>query len=534
LDKSKSTSRKSDSSGAVSAAVVIRDAIDAIVVIDAHGTIRDWNPQAEAVFGWRADEILGHAAVDIILPPRLREAYLRALARQLETGESLVGGKTLDLFGQHRDGHEFPLQMTIWRSGASGAAIFVAMVRNASEMRQPPVVLDPQLHAEAAPVESRLDHAQDYQLLFKSHPEPMWVNDVDTLGFLEVNDAALHKYGYSRDEFLAMVLRDICPPEDLASLPEHADLGMALDRPGPSRHLKKDGTRIDVEITSQSIRLGDRSARLVMAQDVTQRRRMARHSELAERLDSIAKLAGGVAHDFNNLLSVIINYAGFVRGAVPVGRGGPQEDIWRSVDDDAHQIERAAARAAALTQQLLAFARRQPAQPEVLNVNDVVRQVAQLLRHTLDENIELVISVVDEPRPVVIDPGRLEQVLINLADNARDAMPDGGTLTLITENFDVDEASLSTMPGLNAGPHLRIAVRDTGSGMTDDVMGKAFEPFFTTKKSGEGTGLGLATVYGSVVQAGGEVYIDSKPEGGTSFFVLLPAHSAVSSEPEPT
>jgi PAS domain S-box-containing protein len=516
----------------VDAAVVIRDAIDAIVVIDAHGTIRDWNLQAEAVFGWRADEILGRAAVDIIVPSRLREAYLRALARQLETGESLVGGKTVDLFGKHRDGHELPLQLTIWRSGASGAAIFVAMVRHASEMRPPVAELDP--HPQPAPVESRLDHAEDYQLLFKSHPAPMWVNDVDTLGFLEVNDAALDKYGYSRDEFLAMVIRDICPPEDLASLPEHADLGMVLDRPGPSRHMKKDGNRIDVEITSQSIRLGDRSARLVMAQDVTQRRRMERHSELAERLDSIAKLAGGVAHDFNNLLSVIINYAGFVRGAVPAGRGGPEEDIWRSVDDDAHQIERAAARAASLTQQLLAFARRPPAQPEVLNVNDVVREVAQLLRHTLDEKIELVISVIDEPRPVLIDPGRLEQVLMNLADNARDAMPDGGTLTLITENFDVDEASLSAMPGLNAGPHLRIAVRDTGSGMTDEVMGKAFEPFFTTKKSGEGTGLGLATVYGSVIQAGGEVYIDSKPQGGTSFFVLLPAHSAVSREPEPT
>jgi PAS domain S-box-containing protein len=651
-----------DSPGALYAAVVIRDAIDAIVVMDARGIIRDWNPGAEAVFGWRWDEIIGRAAVDTIIPLRFREAHRRGLARQFETGQSLVGGKTVDLYGQHRDGHEFPLRLTIWRSGIGSAAIFVGMLRDVPEPRDEVAVLDPQLHHGALLAELLLESAsegtygvdlegrftfanraaermlgltrgeligrdmhalvhhshpdgspyppsdcpirlaiargeavrvedevlwtkdgtplpvqysaspvmsegeivgavvtfadvgrrqvaekdlkkskaslrtmlEDYRVLFKGHPEPMWVYDLDTLGFLDVNDAAIDNYGYSEDEFLAMTIGDIRPEEDVAALRQQGDIRTAVNRSGPWRHLKKDGTGIDVEITSHSIRFADRSARLVMAQDVTDRRRLEQHLERADRLDSIGKLAAGVAHDFNNLLSVIINYAGFVRGAVHVERGGPQHEVWQSIDDDAHQIERAATRATSLTQQLLAFARRQPIQPEVLNVNEAVREVGQLLRRTLVDNIELVTSLVDDPKPVLMDPGRLEQVLMNLSINAADAMPDGGTLTIATEKFDVDEASFSALPGLTAGPHMRITVRDTGTGMAEEVMLHAFEPFFTTKRSGEGTGLGLATVYGIVTQAGGEVHIDSTLLQGSTFSVLFPAYSAATPEPEPT
>jgi PAS domain S-box-containing protein len=653
---------KSDPSSALYAAVIIRDAIDAIVVMDARGVIRDWNPRAEALFGWCRDEIVGQTVVDTIIPSRFREAHRRGLSRQFETGESLVGGKTVDLFGQHRDGHEFPLRLTIWRSGIGRAAIFVGMLRDIPEPPEPVAVLDPQLHEAAQLAELLLESAsegtygvdlagrfafanraaermlgltrdelighdmhalvhhshpdgspyassdcpitlaiergeavqvddevlwtkggeplpveysaspvmlrgeivgavvtfadvgrrqvaekdlktskasirtmfEDYRVLFKGHPEPMWVYDMDTLGFLDVNDAAVDKYGYTKAEFLAMTIGDIRPHEDVAALLEQVDLPATLDRSGPWRHLKKDGTAIDMEITSHSIRFADRSARVVMAQDVTERRRVERHLERAERLDSIGKLAAGVAHDFNNLLSVIINYAGFVRGAVPVESGGPRDEVWRSIDDDVHQIERAADRATALTQQLLAFARKQPIQPEVLNVNDAVREVGQFLRRTLVDDIELVTALVDAPRPVLMDPGKLEQVLMNLSINAADAMPDGGTLTIATEKVDVDEASLSTLPGLTAGPYMRITVRDTGTGMSEEVMLHAFEPFFTSKKSGEGTGLGLATVYGIVTQAGGEVHIDSMLQRGTTFSVLLPAYAAPTLELEAT
>jgi len=197
------------------------------------------------------------------------------------------------------------------------------------------------------------------------------------------------------------------------------------------------------------------------------------------------------------------------------------------------QIERAAARATLLTQQLLTFARKEAIRPEVLSVNDAVREVEQILRRTLVEHIELVTSLADEPRPVLMDEGKLEQVLLNLSINARDAMPGGGTLTIATENFDVDEHAATTPPGISPGRYVRVNVSDTGSGMSDEVKEHAFEPFFTTKRSGEGTGLGLATAYGIVTRAGGEVHIDSQLFVGTTFSVFLPACTdPTTTEPE--
>jgi len=242
----------------------------------------------------------------------------------------------------------------------------------------------------------------------------------------------------------------------------------------------------------------------------------------AQRLESLGQLAGGVAHDFNNLLAVILSYASFVSQEL----ADPSEPGWperlRSARSDVGQITLAAERAASLTRQLLAFARREVARPQVLDLDHVITAVQEMLRRTLGEHVELVTTLAGDLWPVLADPGQLEQVLVNLAVNARDAMPGGGTLTIDTSNITVDADTVAGGSKARLGKNVRMRVSDTGTGMTADLIEHVFEPFFTTKAEGAGTGLGLATVYGILAQAEGHIQIYSEPGTGTTFSITLP------------
>ena len=365
--------------------------------------------------------------------------------------------------------------------------------------------------------------ATKYELLFKAHPEPMWVVDIETLRFLEVNDAAIRHYGYSRDEFLAMNIKDIRPPEDPAAPIGDLLKTTGLDQSGPSRHRMKDGTVIEVEITTDDLTFGDRQARYVMAQDVTQKQKFQLQLHRAQRMESLGQLAGGVAHDFNNLLGVILNFSWFVKANLTAEVEGGNGERLRPALKDIERIERAAESAARLTHQLLAFARVEVVQPRPMNIYSVVTEITPLLRRTLGEHIDLVASPDPELWPVMIDSGQLSQVLTNLAVNSRDAMPKGGKLTIDASNVDVDSAYAAARPGLQPGRYVLLRVSDTGIGMDKNTLEHAFEPFFTTKPRGQGTGLGLATIYGIVTQAGGRIDVYSEPSMGTRVSVLLPA-----------
>lgn len=244
--------------------------------------------------------------------------------------------------------------------------------------------------------------------------------------------------------------------------------------------------------------------------------------EQARRLESLGHLAGGVAHDFNNLLAVIMNCGAFVNEAVTNAAHGVDAAVWEPVRRDVEQIERAAERGARLTRQLLTFARREIVQPRILDLNEVVSGVDALLRRTLGGDIQFETALGDELWHVCVDPGQLEQVMMNLAVNARGAMPGGGTLRIDTGNETVDDEYAAQHPGLVPGRYVRVRVGDTGTGMDAAVLSRAFEPFFTTKAAGEGTGLGLATVYGIINQAGGYVHIYSEVGVGTVVSALLP------------
>jgi signal transduction histidine kinase len=247
----------------------------------------------------------------------------------------------------------------------------------------------------------------------------------------------------------------------------------------------------------------------------------------AQRLESLGQLAGGVAHDFNNLLAVILNYTSLVSEELAAA----SEFDWflrlETAQLDLGRVTLAAERAAILTRQLLAFARQEVVRPKVLDLNRVVSGVEEMLRRTIGEQVELVASLDDDLWPILADPGQLEQVLVNLAVNARDAMPSGGILTIETENVNVDVDTIATGSNARPGRNIRLRVSDTGTGMTADVIEHVFEPFFSTKQAGAGTGLGLATVFGIVGQADGHILIFSEPGLGTTFTITLPVTAEV-------
>jgi two-component system cell cycle sensor histidine kinase/response regulator CckA len=368
------------------------------------------------------------------------------------------------------------------------------------------------------------ESVEEYRLLFDSNPHPMWVFDVQTLDFLAVNDAAIRLYGYSRDEFLAMTIKEIRPDEEVPALLEY--LLTIPDSPSlPAtqvKHRKKDGSLLEVAGISNPIEFHGRRARLVLAHDVTETKRLQAQLLQAQKMEAVGRLAGGVAHDFNNLLGVITGYSGLLLRDLD-----PQHPGSKRV----HQIQRAAERAAGLTRQLLAFSRKQVLQPRILDLNEVVADVERMLRRVIGEDIQLVrLSSAGLDR-IRADPGQLEQVLMNLAVNSRDAMPRGGGLILETANVVLDDAYAREHPEVQPGPFVMLSVRDTGEGMDARTQAHLFEPFFTTKEEGKGTGLGLATVFGIVQQSGGSISIDSQLGRGTTCKIYFPRVDAALSGP---
>jgi two-component system cell cycle sensor histidine kinase/response regulator CckA len=478
-----------------------------------------------------------------------------------------------------------------------------------------------------------------YRLLFENNPHPMLVYDLETLRILDVNEAALDQYGYSRKEFLDLTILDIRPAEDIPALMENvAAVTNGLDHAGEWRHRRKDGTIIDVEINSHTLMYQGSQAEVVLAYDITRRKQVendlreseqkyrsffeedltgdyisspdgrllfcnqaflsifgfksleqaqsvqiqslyrhasdrqkllnllktkkklenyemqlqkidgtpifvmaniigkfdtggvlietkgylydiSRHKKteeqfwLAQKMEAVGRLAGGVAHDFNNLLSVINGYSDLSRHKL-----AENHPLQRNL----YMIYQAGKKAEALTRQLLAFSRRQVMQPRVINLNNLVDDLEKMLKRLIGEDITLSTRKESELGFVKADPTQMEQVLMNLAVNSRDAMPEGGQMIIETRNVTFSEDQVHERVTMSAGEYVLLAVSDTGVGMDSDTQAQIFEPFFTTKEKGKGTGLGLSTVYGIIKQSGGFIWVYSEAGKGTSFKIYLP------------
>jgi PAS domain S-box-containing protein len=557
--------------------------------------------------------------------PALRDGVPTALAELRERGHLIV-----ETLHQRSDGTTFPVEVSSRRLEAGGEAAVVAIVRDISASRQ----------AE-----------ESFRRLFENNPFPTWIFDVETLRFLEVNAAAIALYGWSRSEFLAMTIGDIRPPEELVALEQR----MALLRAQPGaaaggrwRHRRKDGSGLEVEISSYGHLFDGRTARVVtvhdvtararverdlrkltraveqssasvvitdldgnieyvnpkfcaltgysreealgrnprilksgvtpdatyrdmwstlaaggvwqgelcnrrkdgslfweeasisplvdsdgrvthyvaVKEDVTERRRLASELEQAQRLEAIGRLAGGVAHDINNILAVIGGITDLVLDELPA------EAPRRA---DLLEVRAAVERGAGLTSKLLAFGRRRPAELRAVDLGSLVRGVASMLARLLGEQIELALDLPERIGAVRADPTGLEQVLVNLAVNARDAMPDGGRLSIALAERRIEAGGSGATGGSGAlrdialGDFVELTVSDTGSGIPEAIREHLFEPFVTTKGMGRGTGLGLAVVHGVITQASGSIRVESEPGRGTTFRILLPR----SPEPAP-
>ena len=503
-----------------------------------------------------------------------------------------------------------------------------------------------QLRSQVEEQRRSLRIARDRQkLLFSSNLLPMYIHDRATLRFLEVNEAAVRSYGYSRDELLKMTLLDIRPPEDVPEFLEVVKQSYAGNRrPGIRRHRRKDGSLLLVEITAYQYEEEGRSRELVVALDVTERHQMQdalresentlkalvdnapfgmaqsslqddrlttvnpamleilsgySHAEAlqlrtgeqiyadpeerdrlievlrrsgkvkgwetnfkrrngglvpvritglltggkngspevfskyvedltqqsslekqirqVQKLEAVGRLAGGMAHDFNNVLVVIKLSTEMMLGQIT-----PDSPFTRPL----LQISNAADRAAALTKQMLAFGRQQIMQPRIVNLNAVVAETTHMLRRVIGEDIELITHLSPNAENSKLDPDQVTQVLLNLAVNARDAMPDGGTLHITTETVELDEAYAKEHPPVQPGRYVLLAVSDSGTGIDRAILNRIFDPFFTTKEVGKGTGLGLAIVYGIVKQSGGYIWVYSEPGQGTTFKLYFPATTA--------
>ena len=360
-----------------------------------------------------------------------------------------------------------------------------------------------------------IESEEKYRILFESNPHPMWVYDLETLKFLTVNDAAVEHYGYSRDEFLAMTIKDIRPAEDIIPLLDNVSrVTMGIDKAGVWQHRKKDGTVIQTEITSHVVDFGGRRGEIVLANDVTSSLKLEDQLRQAQKMESVGLLAGGVAHDFNNVLTAIIGYGNLLQMKLA------KADPLRSYADN---IMITAQRAAQLTQSLLAFSRKQVIHPIPVELNSIILRVEKLLRRLIREDIELIIRLVPSDTSVMADSVQVEQVLMNLVTNARDAMPHGGTLTIGSSIEELNEDFISVHGYGKPGVYVRFSIADTGAGMDERTRERIFEPFFTTKDMGKGSGLGLASCYGIIKQHKGFIDVESEPGRGTSFHIYLPA-----------
>ena len=468
---------------------------DALFVHDSEGRIIDCNEAACRRLGYTREELLAMNTSDVDAP-ELGGAFQERLKWQVHRGRFTREGVHLA-----KDGHRIPVDIHTTVIDYRGTKAVLALMRDITDRKRTEEALR---RSEA-----------DYRGLIEHAPLGIY-RSVPGGRFLTVNRALVAMLGYaSADELLPLSLdRDVHAdaeerPRLLAQAGQHGEARTE------AQWRRKDGTLVTVQLNVRVVwgSTGEVEYTEGLVEDVTEQRSLERQFRQAQRLEAVGRLAGGVAHDFNNVLTAITGYSELLLDEFEPGDRKRQ---------DVEEIHAAAQRAAGLTRQLLAFSRKQVFQTRVLDLNAVVRMLEKMLQRLIGEDVKLEVSPCSALGAVRADPGQLEQVILNLAVNSRDAMPGGGRLTIETANVDLDETYSREHAGATPGRYVMLAVSDTGIGMDAETQAHIFEPFFTTKEQGTGTGLGLATVYGIVKQSGGYVWVYSEPGGGATFKIYLP------------
>ena len=473
---------------------------DAVFLSDEAGRFAVVNGAATELTGYSREELLAMAIPDLHDESDL--AAYRSFHGRILDGERILSEAPI----RRKDGGKVVVEFNNCLAMIGGRRLVYTTARDLTE------------RASAAAALAASDAR--YRVLYENTTEGIIALDPETLRFLFHNPAVCAMFLYSPDEFLQLGLPDIHPRESLAGILA----GIKLATPGGPPKVKflpcirKDGSTFQAEVRGSMVEIEGRRVGFAFFTDVTERLRLEEQLRQAQKMEAIGQLAGGVAHDFNNLLTVIGGNCDLLLSDSDAGdpRRGTLADI-----------RAASERAAALTRQLLAFSRKQILEPRILDLHEAVIGIEKMLRRLIGEDVDLLTDLAAGRSWVKVDPGQLEQVVMNLVVNARDAMPHGGRLTIRTRNVDpADSAGGGEAGGEERRPRVALSISDTGSGMPPEVKAHVFEPFFTTKEVGKGTGLGLATVYGIVTQSGGEIGVESEPGRGTTFTVLLPTQPA--------
>jgi two-component system cell cycle sensor histidine kinase/response regulator CckA len=486
------TARKQEVERSRRLAQLVDSATELISTGDPGGRITFMNQAFLRTIGWTEEEVLGKYFRDVVLsknnPPELRD--------EIQTGVIEKGGWRGECLHCRKDGSDFPVYLNVGPLKDSTGRVIgnVGIVRDLTESKQ---------------AEERFYKA------FHLNPEPITLATLGEGRYLDVNESFLRITGYNREEVIGRTSLEVKfweQPEDRARL---TDL---LRRHGSVRDLEitfrtKSGERRIALDSADVIEVNGETCVIAILKDITERKSLESQLRQLQKMEAVGQLSGGIAHDFNNLLSVILGYSELLETGL---------DRHSKLRKTAQEITKAGQRAASLTRQLLAFSRQQVLEPKILSLNDVVSDTKKLLRRLIGEHITITSKLAADLGQVVADRIQIEQVIMNLAVNARDAMPEGGKLLIETRNVDLDNDYAAHHPPTAPGSYVELVMSDTGIGMDAQTQSHIFEPFFTTKEIGKGTGLGLATVYGVVKQSGGYIWVYSEPGLGSTFKVYLP------------
>jgi len=495
-------------------AAILEAIPDALVAVNQQGVIIQTNSQAEAMFGYTGDELIGQG-VEVLVPERQRAAHDQHRAEFHARPKIRRMGSGLDLRGRRRDGSEFPVEISLSPIRAGEAMIVLTAIRDISDRKR----IEEELLRLSEELERRrsreLRDSQNRLAAIADSSQDAIIGKTLEGIITQWNKGAEQMYGYSAMEMIGQHVSVFCPPDRPDEIPGI----LARIRNGErvdyfeSVRVMKDGRRLNISLSVSPVH--DAEGNIVGAsaigRNITAQKKIEDQLRQSQKMEAVGRLAGGVAHDFNNLLGIVTACTELLRGRVDC-------EGLEYIDN----IREAAKRGASLTKQLLAFSRRQPVTTQILDLNERIKEVSKLLKPLMGDDVDIVLPSSSPAAVVEADPSQLDQIVLNLAVNARDAMPRGGKFIIETGVYDLEEG-FAREHSMTPGRYVMLAVSDNGIGMEEAIRTRIFEPFFTTKEMGKGSGLGLSTVYGIVKQSGGHIWVYSEAARGTTFKIYLPS-----------